>query len=373
MGVRRAVRRHSAAPRVPRAGLVGALVLPVVLAVAVAVPARADVPAGGRVSGAPERVLRDARQVAVGVVSAQATTVARQRAARAYWTRSRMLAARPVGLRVGADGRTVAVAQQASGRHARGTAPTSVVRRLSPARAPVVTGAAWPLPASPVARTTGKVFFTMNGWDYVCSGSAVSSPDASTVLTAGHCVNEGGDGVTPGAYATHLVFVPGYRDGTAPYGTFAATHLVTTSGWRTGGDFDVDVAFANVGHDGAGRTLTQAVGGQPIAFHRPRGGAVTVLGYPAAAPYTGERLTYCAGPLRQDSIGLGPDQGLRCDLTPGSSGGPWLADFDPVLGAGSLVSVTSFSYTQHPGILWGPYLGATAQSLYTAVAGTTSA
>jgi V8-like Glu-specific endopeptidase len=244
---------------------------------------------------------------------------------------------------------------------------------VSPARTPVVTGAAWPLPTSPAVRTSGKVFFTLGGWDYVCSGSAVSSPDSSTVLTAGHCVNEGGDGVTSGAYATHFVFVPGYRDGLAPYGTFAATHLATTSGWRTAGDFDVDVAFANVGPNSAGRTLVQAVGGQAIAFNRPRGGPVTVLGYPAAAPFTGERLTYCAGRLQQDTIALSPDQGLRCDMTPGSSGGPWLAGFDPVLGRGTLVSVTSFIYTAHAGYLWGPYLAGTAQSLYAAVSSTTAA
>jgi V8-like Glu-specific endopeptidase len=128
-----------------------------------------------------------------------------------------------------------------------------------------------------------------------------------------------------------------------------------------------------VGRNDAGRTLTQAVGGQPIAFDRPRGGAVTVLGYPAAPPFTGERLTYCAGALRQDTVGLSSDQGLRCDMTPGSSGGPWLAGFDPVLGRGTLVSVTSFMYTAHTGYLWGPYLGATARSLFTAVSTTTTA
>ena len=39
-------------------------------------------------------------------------------------------------------------------------------------------------------------------------------------------------------------------------------------------------------------------------------------------------------------------------------------------GRGTLVSVTSFSYSDRPGVLWGPYLGSTAQSLYASVAST---
>ena len=39
--------------------------------------------------------------------------------------------------------------------------------------------------------THGKVFFTLGGNDYVCSGTALLSGNKSVVWTAGHCVNEG--------------------------------------------------------------------------------------------------------------------------------------------------------------------------------------
>jgi hypothetical protein len=39
--------------------------------------------------------------------------------------------------------------------------------------------------------THGKVFFTLGGVDYVCSGTALLSGNKSVVWTAGHCVNEG--------------------------------------------------------------------------------------------------------------------------------------------------------------------------------------
>lgn len=322
-----------------------------------------------------DRLVRAADGTPVGRVRAAATTAAAQRAVRAYWTPARMRAARPyvvAATRVPAT----AVRVAAGGRATRPPSVTSRLERVWRSRGATVTGRSWPTPSTHrLARTTGKVFFHLDSGDYVCSGSAVSSPDASTVLTAGHCVNEGGDGTTPGAYATSWVFVPGYRtNGTAPYGQFVATHLATTTGWRTGPeDFDDDVGFANVGRNASNRTLGQAVGGQAIDFGRARGEWVTALGYPAADPFDGEHLTYCRGYLRQDTYGGSPDQGLRCDMTPGSSGGPWVADLDPATGRGTLVSVTSFSYVGLDGYLWGTYLGTTAENLYDSVASTTGA
>jgi V8-like Glu-specific endopeptidase len=316
------------------------------------------------------RVVRDVAGGPVGVVSAQATTAAAQRAVRAYWTPARAAAARPVELSSPVVGRPVPAT--ASGRAARGPAVDAVAGRLTPSRTAVVTGAAWPF-GGVVVRTTGKVFFTLGGADYVCSGSAVDSPDASTVLTAGHCVNEGGDGLVAGASATNWAFVPGYHDGVRPYGTFTATRLATTTGWAQDGDFEVDVAFADVGTNAAGQTLGAAVGGQPIAFGLARGGGAVALGYPAAAPYTGQALRYCSGSLLADTFYGTGDQGLLCGMTPGSSGGPWLAGLNRRTGIGTLVSVTSYSYTEHPGRLWGPYLGSVAQALYAAVASTTGA
>ncbi len=318
-----------------------------------------------------QRILRDRGGARVGVVVAAATTPARRRAVRTYWTRQRMLSARPVPLRVGPARPTVAgTAAATTGRRVgRDRAADDAVRRASPSRAAVVTGLTWPYAASAAARTTGKVFFSMPDGDYVCSGSAVASADASTVLTAGHCVLDGGTTVT----ATNWVFVPGYRDGLAPYGEFPATHLATTTGWRTSGDFDADVAFANVGTNGAGLTLTTAVGGQQIGFGHARSGRATALGYPAQSPFAGERLTFCRGPLVDDTVGNPPtaDLGLACAMTGGSSGGPWLADYDAAAGRGTVVAVTSFYYPDHPGWLYGAYLDAAARTVFDAVAATT--
>ena len=69
--------------------------------------------------------------------------------------------------------------------------------------------------------------------------------------------------------------------------------------------------------------------------------------HPAATPYAGDDLSYCAGPLSADPYGE-PTIGIECDMTGGSSGGPWmtgLAD-DGSDEVGTLVSVTSYGYTR---------------------------
>ena len=210
-----------------------------------------------------------------------------------------------------------------------------------------------------VTRTTGRVFFSLGGADYSCSGSAVDSPDASTVVTAAHCV-EGDAG-----FATRWVFVPGYDRGAAPYGIFAANHLAVLSGFAQG-DIGQDVALVNVGRNAAGQLLTAAVGGQPLSFD-PVPGGVRAFGYPQGAPYDGSRLIQCGGSTAADPR-PSDDIGMTCGMTGGSSGGPWLAGFDPATGRGRVVSVTSFSYADTPGVLFGPRLGPEALQLYTAVA-----
>jgi len=295
-----------------------------------------------------------------------ATTRARDRApgVRAYWTRARMAAAVPAER----------LAPPPGTRFERRGALAGYLRQVVAARGttarPVDTGSPWSR-GGLLTRTTGKVFFTLADTDYVCSGSAVTSADRSTVLTAGHCVYDPQDRV----WARNWMFVPGYASGTAPYGLFVADHLATTTGWRATGDFDDDVALVDVGPRGDGRLLTDAVGSQRIGFDVPRGRPAVAVGYPAEAPWDGETLIGCSGPLRQDrradpSFTPTTDQGMACTMTGGSSGGPWLTDVDLRSGRGTVTSVTSFGYTDQPGVLWGPYLGSVARAMYDQVAGT---
>lgn len=252
----------------------------------------------------------------------------------AYWTSARMKGALP--------GERLVVGKKASG-----VARTS--RTLAvPAITRVGTAAT---PASP-RPTIGKVFFTLGGANYVCSGNVVNAGNRSVVTTAGHCVNEG-----PGAFATNWVFVPAYNNGSAPYGRWAATRLFTSSQWASRGDMTYDVGFAVIGRNSAGKAIADVVGATGIQFGAARGQYYRSYGYPAASPFNGQTLQSCQGYARDDSRQPGTTQGIPCDMTGGSSGGPWF------LNNGSQNSVNSYGYD---GIktMYGPYYGDVAMKVY---------
>lgn len=249
-----------------------------------------------------------------------------------------------------------------------------------------VTGAPW-TGAGLIKATTGKVLFTMAGVNYVCSGAVAQDSNTTTslVLTAGHCAyDESGL-----AFATNWMFVPDYEDGgtfscaTTRYGCWTAIALVTTTAWATGGaslsGFNDDYAFAVVG--AGGRTTSEAVqldatvGSQAIAFNVTHPTSVTAFGYPHASPYDGQSLIYCAGTDVADTWGGSTDFGLNCDMTGGSSGGPWLVGFDPATGVGQLNSVNSFKYTRGrlANHMFGPYFdGYTSKTYIAAQTATTN-
>src|SRR5258708_13911741 len=113
-----------------------------------------------------------------------------------------------------------------------------------------------------------------------------------------------------------------------------------------------------------GRHAIDVVGAQKIAFDQPRGRQAYVFGYPATGRYDGEQLDYCSGRPRDDPRGLTDSQGLRCDMTQGSSGGAWLSKFNPATGTGVITSVSSFKYADDSVPNYGPYFGAAVHKLY---------
>ena len=225
-------------------------------------------------------------------------------------------------------------------------------------------GAAWtatavPLPYTGTDLTNGKVFFTENGVNYVCSGTSVQTSSGSLVWTAGHCVNEG-----PGAYVTNFMFAPGWVDGTAPYGRWAATQPATTDQWRTAGDFTYDVGVARVA-PGAGAppsgTLADIATPRSMTFNYPvvvGSTSVTSYGYPASGKFNGQRLRTCTSPVvRRDGSASDAPMAMGCDMNGGASGGAWIV-------SGGVGSVNSYIYNGLKNTMFGPYQGAIAQALY---------
>ncbi|MGC4857340.1 trypsin-like serine peptidase [Micromonospora sp. DT4] len=223
-------------------------------------------------------------------------------------------------------------------------------------------GAPWTR-SNAVASTVGRLFFTSQGEDSSCTATVVDSANRSTVVTAGHCLHSTDLLGENGQWATNVMFVPGYREGRAPYGKFVARIGVADSTWlqNNGQDpkFDsYDQAFVVLNSNERGRRVQDAVGAaQSVGFDLPGAQLVFQFGYPRAASdpardglpeFTGRRLAYCTGQASEDPGSVDwptpkGQWGVACVMGGGSSGGPRMARFDALSGLGTVVGVNTWS------------------------------
>ena len=208
----------------------------------------------------------------------------------------------------------------------------------------------------PQLKTVGRMFMVnAAGADTWCTATAVTSANRSVVMTAGHCVRRS---ASPDNTNMSMVFVPAYSKGKQPYGAFAVRTVLTPRTFAEEGTNDV--AALVVDADKSGRRLTDVVGETPVAFNRAVGGTISSFGYPATHPQLGEEVLRCVGTAKKEN----GQQVIPCDMTGGSSGGPWLADFKEATGQGTLASVNSGLDGFTPTKMYGEILGATARTMY---------
>jgi V8-like Glu-specific endopeptidase len=136
---------------------------------------------------------------------------------------------------------------------------------------------------------------------------------------------------------------------------------MATPQWVASEDINYDVGAAVVNQLN-GQNLTDVVGAQGVAFNQARGQAMYAFGWPAAAPYNGTQMIYCSGTTFNAFISDGI--GMTCDMTGGSSGGPWFLQFNEAAGTGVVNSVNSYKINFFTFWMFGPYFGADAQNLY---------
>ena len=166
-------------------------------------------------------------------------------------------------------------------------------------------------------RTHGKVFFTLGGVDYVCSGTALLSGNKSVVWTAGHCVF---DPTNPGDFATNWEFVPAYKDGAAPLGVYVADNLFTSSAWGNNGDYSYDFGAAVVAPAGGTAAPTAWAGaGSRSTTTGPRATCPTAIRRRRRSP-----ASVCGPATRRcrpaTTARARRRMGIGCDMTGGSSG-----------------------------------------------------
>jgi V8-like Glu-specific endopeptidase len=218
----------------------------------------------------------------------------------------------------------------------------------------------------------GKIFFTRGGFDYACSGASVVSSPRHVVFTAGHCLFD----PETQEWSGNVLFVPAKNGKSEPYGRFGAQRvdgieqLWVLTGWADLGELTYDMGAFSVRRNAKGRTLQQSVGALGFAYDQPRSQHWDLFGYPAVDPFGGRRMVVCEASHAvddlSDDVGTGPDpMGVGCDMTPGSSGGPWIKD----LRRGSFLNgVNSYLYAAEPAAMYSPYFGEAAQVLRCAAA-----
>jgi hypothetical protein len=199
----------------------------------------------------------------------------------------------------------------------------------------------------------GKLFFSLNGGNWVCSATAAGR---STIITAGHCVSDGTD-----TWATNLMFCPSYNQGGANtlFGCWAAGSQVTTTNWHNSGDPDYDYACAVTANTGTvqANKLGNVTGWAGRAWNFGADEPEVTFGYPAGAPFPGNVIQQTASvDWYEWDLGSGglKSKLIGSDLTGGSSGGGWFLSWRA---PGSEVVDTDGSSTTDPaGGNNGPYV-----------------
>jgi hypothetical protein len=121
------------------------------------------------------------------------------------------------------------------------------------------------------------------------------------------------------------------------------------SGFGPDAALRVDYGFALVGPGGHSGTadLDTVTGGYGLNTSSVANNEVKwAFGYPAAGKYHGKDLTYCTGSTVDDPYDVGT-WGMVCNMTGGSSGGPWIyGTTNPATYSGGtlLTSVNSYGY-----------------------------
>jgi hypothetical protein len=190
------------------------------------------------------------------------------------------------------------------------------------------------------------------------------------VWTAGHCVFGNLGGEVPGeGWHSNWEFVPDYSNGYAPYGVWTAHQLWTlTAYYNSGGSGDEgdDMGAAAMNTNSYGQHIVDVVGGQGIAWNYSDNQFVYDFGYPAASPFNGQTLQFCTGSEFDGGFALSGTEGLACNFTGGSSGGPWLMQFGGEFGY--VNGDNAYVLYALPGDMFSPYYGGNAVTLYNSVA-----
>lgn len=197
--------------------------------------------------------------------------------------------------------------------------------------------------------TVGTLFFSIDNVAYLCSASAIQN---RIIVTAGHCVHSG----TSSGFYSNWVFVPAFRDGTAPLLTWNWRAAIVTGTWATGGGTvpnAADYAMIEVGDqpvNGVTRSLGFVTGWLGWQTRSLSANHTSKLGYPCNLDRCQKMQNVTSGAFRNTAPN---NVEYGSDAEGGSSGGPWVQNFQMLqtgggsgsnTGSNRVVGVTSYGY-----------------------------
>jgi V8-like Glu-specific endopeptidase len=251
-----------------------------------------------------------------------------------YWTPERMASAQPLDVLINMSGSHSLNATNDT------SFGTNDKRTLSQSSVPGVP----PRFLRGAPAVVGKLYGKMNGGHYMCSGSVIVSDNRDTLLTAGHCVFD----ANAKRWASEIIFIPEYSRGSRPRGTWVWRKAAALSGWTNHRNFNSDVAVVLV-RANDGRHIQDVTGALGMTKHFSRQAWTNAYGYPGNMENGETRIT-CSGQSRPATADHFDGSELSCGMGGGSSGGPWTqGDYQ--------TSVNSFTVSNRPNVMFGPYFG----------------
>ena len=176
----------------------------------------------------------------------------------------------------------------------------------------------------------GKLF-TSSG---TCSASVVSGKNI--IVTAAHCCWNRSNNSWIGGWS----FAPGYNNGNAPYGVFNWADARVPNSWINNGDIPSDVCLIRLQNDSSGHPVTYYTGWLGRSWNYPPSQPMHAFGYPGNIGGANS-LESCAAQSSAQSGNCGSGVlNMACNMTYGSSGGPWIRDY----GSGNHVDSTVHGY-----------------------------
>lgn len=218
--------------------------------------------------------------------------------------------------------------------------------------------------------TVGVMFFKQGGIPFRCSAASIGN---YAIWTAGHCVHAGdgkldkqGNVIDDGTWSTEIIFAPAYPNGDIQFGVWTGFELWITPEWFGSKDLRYDMGGVVLNING-GQKISQVVGNLGLAFNQANKLHWMNIAYPSEAPFNGSSQQICAASFAYADTSMPAPSpiAMGCDMTRGSSGGPWVLDFSGSAGGSNLLNGNnSYRYGSHPKELYSPYFGSGAKSLW---------